>query len=605
MKDTLIIALTRRGAALGQRLQRRLPQSELLVPERFASGTNGDSSYRGTFKEAVTGAFGKYPNLVIISAVAVAVRTLAPLLRGKLEDPAVVVLDERGHYAVSLLGGHARRANALARKLAFLSGAQPVVTTASDGGGLPPLDLLGAKYGWALEDGAAMTRVLSAMVNDEAVAVYQDGGETGWGRDKLPTGVTFVSTIAGIAGGGFAAALLITDLEIDTANLPAHVIYRPRGLTVGIGCHPGTSVDELEAAVREALASGGYSPRSVAAIATIDARRGEPAFTELAARMAADIKYFTPDELRAVAGQSPPSAAALKALGLPAVAEPAAILAAGNGEMVLPKRKSANVTVALAARRENADGKLYIVGTGPGDTAQLTLRARQALGECDVVLGYGTYLRYIRELLDGKEIVSSDMRQELDRARQAIAMAAAGRRVALVSGGDPGVYGMSAAVYELLENGSGSKVEVEVLPGVPAVCAAAARLGAPLSGDFACISLSDLLTPWDVIISRLRAAAAADFVIAIYNPRSRGRPDYLAEARRVLLEHRPPETSVGIVRGAYRDGEEEVCISDLEHMMDFDADMVTTLIIGNDTTHPCRRLLLTPRGYRRKYDRRK
>lgn len=602
MKEIAIISLTRRGASLGRRLHRQLPQSDLFAPSRFAARKNGEQVYDEPLPELIKGLFGRYQNIVMITAVAVAVRTVAPLLRGKKSDPGLVVMDERGRFAVSVLGGHSRRSNQLAAKLAFLSGAQPVVTTASDINNLPSLDLLGDKFGWRLEADNNMARVIAAMVNNEVFGWYQDAGETNWGRDKLPSGAIRCGSIGQIRSGEFAAALIISDRAPDLSALPPVIIYRPASLTVGIGCHAGITLAEIGAAIDDIFSSNGLARQSIAAIATIDIRRAEPAIIEYARKNGLKLEYFSSDELGEAGLVSPPSLPALSAVGTPGVAEPAALLAAVDGDIIIPKVKTGNLTVAVARRRYNDGGKLYIVGTGPGNTSELTVNARRVIDECDVVLGYRVYLRYIQELLAGKEVVSSEMRQELDRAKLAIEMARGGRRVALVSGGDPGVYGMSAAVFELLENGSGGKLDVEVVPGVPAVCAVAARLGAPLSGDFACVSLSDLLTPWEIIVRRLHAAASAEFIIAIYNPRSRGRPGYLAEARRIILEYRSPQTVIGLVRNAFRDGEEEVIISDLEHMLNHDANMFTTLLVGNESTVIGKTGLLTPRGYRRKYD---
>ena len=192
------------------------------------------------------------------------------------------------------------------------------------------------------------------------------------------------------------------------------------------------------------------------------------------------------------------------------------------------------------------------------------------------------------------------MRQELDRAREAIALAASGKKVALVSGGDPGVYGMSAPVFELLATETDRSFDIEVVPGIPAFCAAGALLGAPLSQDLACISLSDLLTPWETIVERLRKAAEGDFVIAIYNPRSKGRQDQLAQAVELILEYRSLATPVGLVKDAFREGE-KVEITDLGRLLDLDIDMSTIVIVGNSMTSTSGGRMVTPRGYRAKY----
>ncbi len=239
-------------------------------------------------------------------------------------------------------------------------------------------------------------------------------------------------------------------------------------------------------------------------------------------------------------------------------------------------------------------GKLTIVGLGPGGVEHLTPAARVALEASGVVVGYRTYLDLIPELLVGREVVSSGMRQEVERCREALERARAGASVALVSSGDPGIYGMAGLALELLD---GEELDVEIVPGVSAVQAAAARLGAPLMHDFAVISLSDLLTPWELIRRRLRAAAEADFVVALYNPKSHGRTTQLAEAREILLAHRPPSTPVGIVRNACRPGE-TVTVTDLGTLLDHPVDMLSVVIVGNaSTTVDSAGRMVTPRGY--------
>jgi len=234
-----------------------------------------------------------------------------------------------------------------------------------------------------------------------------------------------------------------------------------------------------------------------------------------------------------------------------------------------------------------------VVGLGPGDRECMTPQAVNAICECDVVVGYKTYLDLIQDLTGDKEVVVSGMKREVERARQALEIAEQGKIVAMVSSGDPGVYGMAGIVLEV----AAGKVPVEVVSGVTAATAAAAILGAPLVNDFAVISLSDLLTPWKKMVERLEAAALGDFVIVLYNPKSKGRPTNINTAREVILWHRAPETPVGIVRKAKR-GEEEKIITTLKDMLNYNIDMLTTVIIGNSQTIAEKGYLITPRGYK-------
>ncbi|MBL0224016.1 MAG: cobyric acid synthase [Geobacteraceae bacterium] len=253
--------------------------------------------------------------------------------------------------------------------------------------------------------------------------------------------------------------------------------------------------------------------------------------------------------------------------------------------------------------------KLYIVGTGPGDISHLTEAARQAISASTTIIGYNNYIDLIRPLVAGKQLIATAMMQEVDRCRAAIQLARDGETVALVSGGDAGIYGMAGLVFELIEIDrrqdsrlpADSSPEICVIPGISAIQAAASVLGAPLMHDFAVISLSDLLTPWDLIKTRLEAAARADFVIVIFNPRSKSRITQIEEARRIILTARPAETPAGIVRNACREAE-NATVTTLESLLDHEIDMSTIVIIGNSSTFvDSRGRMVTPRGYATKY----
>ncbi len=229
----------------------------------------------------------------------------------------------------------------------------------------------------------------------------------------------------------------------------------------------------------------------------------------------------------------------------------------------------------------------------------MTLAACEVLQQAEVIIGYKTYLELIPDFLAGKEVISSQMMKEVERCRIALEHAQAGKKVALVSGGDPGIYAMAGLVYELARDAA-STCTIEIIPGLAAINSCAARLGAPLMHDFAAISLSDLLTPWELIEKRLQAAASADFVTAIYNPRSKRRTDQIVRAREIFLAHRAPDTPVGIVTAATRDNE-RIVVSNLERMLENDIGMQSTLIIGNSQTFTWKELMITPRGYGEKY----
>jgi cobalt-factor III methyltransferase len=248
-------------------------------------------------------------------------------------------------------------------------------------------------------------------------------------------------------------------------------------------------------------------------------------------------------------------------------------------------------------------GKLLIIGFGPGSFEHITKRAREAIEESEVVIGYNTYVDLISGLLTGQKIVRTGMTEEVSRAQEAVRQAEAGKKVAVISSGDAGVYGMAGLVYEVLMDKGWSRadgVEVEVIPGISAINSSASLLGAPIMHDSCTISLSDHLTPWELIAKRVEAAGQADFVIALYNPRSGRRTRQIVETQRILLKYRSPDTPVGIVKSAYRE-REHVVITNLQNMLEHDIGMLTTVVIGNSTTMIYEGLMITPRGYQRKY----
>ena len=241
-------------------------------------------------------------------------------------------------------------------------------------------------------------------------------------------------------------------------------------------------------------------------------------------------------------------------------------------------------------------GKLFVVGIGPGDPSQLTGEARMALQGADLICGYTAYVELIAPLYPEKETYTSGMLREIDRCRHALAAAQSGKTVAMVCSGDAGVYGMAAPILELLPEYP--DVETRIVAGVTAALSGAAALGAPLGHDFCVISLSDLLTPWEVIEKRLRCAGEGDFAIALYNPSSKRRADHLRRACDILLESRRADTLCGVVRNIGRDGQKKRLLT-LAELRETEVDMVTTVFIGSSATKAVGGYMVTPRGYRR------
>ncbi|HHY03679.1 MAG TPA: precorrin-3B C(17)-methyltransferase [Thermoanaerobacterales bacterium] len=238
---------------------------------------------------------------------------------------------------------------------------------------------------------------------------------------------------------------------------------------------------------------------------------------------------------------------------------------------------------------------IKIVGIGPGSLDDMTRRAFNALKECDVVVGYKTYIKLINTIIQDKQIFDSGMRQEITRCQKALELAASGKNVCVISSGDPGIYGMAGLVLELSQR-QGLNTDIQVIPGISAINSAASILGAPLMHDFAVISLSDHLTPWELIEKRLDMAAQADFVIALYNPKSRERRNHLNKAIEIILKHKAPDAPAGIVKNASREGQ-MVMITTLSEIPKQDVDMTSIIIIGNRHTFTSEGKMITPRGY--------
>ncbi|SEO75806.1 cobalt-precorrin 5A hydrolase / precorrin-3B C17-methyltransferase [Actinacidiphila rubida] len=565
--------------------------------ERLAAawGPARSRLYVGPVRQCVESAFEECDHVVAFLATGATVRLLAPLLAAKETDPGVVTVDEAHRYAVALLGGHAGGANALAEEVAAVLGAEPVVTTATDAVSMTALDTLPYP---AEGEVAAVTR---ALLDGDTVQLR---AEPQWPLPPLPAEPWRTPGTAAEhreqeheqeqeQEQGRPPLVWLTDETRDPHPGQDTVFVRPPSLVVGVGASRGAPAAEVLALVRGALAEAGLAGKSVTALATVDAKASEEGIVAAAAHLGVELRTYPAQELARVAVPNP-SRAPLEAVGTPSVAEAAALLAAGGAtaELVVPKRKSAMATAAVARRRPR--GRLAVVGLGPGARDLLTPRAAAELRAAAVVVGLDQYVAQIRDLLrPGTRVLESGLGAEEERARTAVAEARAGHAVALVGSGDAGVYAMaSPALAEAADD-----IDVVGVPGVTAALAAAAVLGAPLGHDHVSISLSDLHTPWEVIERRVRAAAESDLVVTFYNPRSRGRDWQLPKALAVLAEHRGPLTPVGVVHAASRP-DERAEVTTLAALDVATVDMVTVVTVGNSATRIVAGRMVTPRGYR-------
>jgi cobalt-precorrin 5A hydrolase/precorrin-3B C17-methyltransferase len=556
-----LISATAAGAAARDRLAAAWPDRTRV--------------YDGPVGEAVRAAFAECEQLVCFLATGAVVRLVAPLLGDKRSDPGVVCVDEGGRFAVSLVGGHAGGANELAGEVASLLDARPVVTTATDSVGLPGLDTLGLP---AEGDVAGVSR---ALLDGEPVAL---DAEVAWPLPPLRVTAEGPYTIR------------VTDRTVEPAE--RQVVLRPPTLVVGVGASKGAPAAEVLELIEGTLRDAGLCAKSLAELATVDAKADEPGIIEAAGRLAVPVVTYSAEELAKVDVPNP-SAPPLAAVGTPSVAEAAALVR--GGELLVPKRKSAAspAMATCAVVRRPARGRLAVVGLGPGARDLLTPRAKTELRRASVLVGLDQYVDQIRDLLPpGTRILESGLGAEEERARTAVAEARKGHAVALIGSGDAGVYAMaSPALAEASDD-----IDVVGVPGVTAALAAGAILGAPLGHDHVSISLSDLHTPWEVIERRVRAAAAADLVVTFYNPRSRGRDWQLPKALAILSGHRAPTTPVGVVRNASRK-DESSRLTTLASLDPATVDMMTVVTVGNTATREIAGRMVTPRGYRWQDDR--
>lgn len=543
---------------------------------------------------------------VAVGACGAITRLVAPLLRDKRTDPAVVVVDPKGRFAVPLLGGHGAGAETLCQRVAALLEGQAVLTGASSGRGRLALDAFGAAWGWQKGDGD-WDALMSAAAADQPITLHQDSGTRRW-RDLEAARPLRIEEEPGPQAGPDSGERHPQPGLVISHRRGTGCRWHPPVLWLGLGCERHTSLSLLERMVERTLAALGLAAEAVAGIASVDLKHDEPALLALATARQWPLRFFSPGELAPV-NVPTPSPVVERELGTASVAEAAALLAAGPGATLLAakriehagagERGAATLAVGKAeVQWAPAQGHLHLVGSGPGRLDLLTPEARRALAESSLWVGYGLYLDLLEPLRrEDQQRCDGRLTQERERCRLALDLASQGITVALISSGDSGIYGMAGLALELwLQLARGARPGFTVHPGVSALQLAAARAGAPLMHDFCTISLSDRLTPWARIERRLQAAASGDFVLALYNPRSLGRDWQLSRAREILLQKRSAETPVVLARQLGR-AEEQVSLHRLGSLPLEQVDMLTLVLVGNSTTRLEDGWIVTPRGY--------
>ena len=538
--------------------------------------------------------------LMVVGAIGAVTRLIAPQIRGKQHDPAVIVLDPQGRWCVPLLGGHSSGAEQLASELAADLGGAAVLTGACSSEGRLALDCLGHRWGWRRGGSVEAWRdLMKAQARGEHAALSQSSGTERWHQGCENAQLRHVT----------GSSRNDSDVQLSIGpRLLAPCRWHPANLWIGVGCERHTSYSLVQRAIRESLRDIGLAEEAIAGLASADRKKDEASLVQICGDQSWTLRTFSSEQLNRVSVPTP-SQQVFAEMGTASVAEAAALMAAGDdGRLLLTKRifraeqdERGAVTVAIAeamAPFAPQRGELHLIGSGPGDPSLLSGDARRALERCVAWVGYSLYLDLLEPLRRPEQVrVDGQLTRERDRCLEALALARQGARVALISSGDSGIYGMAGLAMELwLNEPIDQRPGFAVHPGISALQLAAAKAGAPLMHDFCTISLSDRLTPWSVIEQRLSAAASGDFVVALYNPRSRERDWQLGRARDLLLQHRSEATPVVLARQLGRN-EEHIRHMTLNQLEPDSVDMLTIVLIGNSSTFSRDGWMVTPRGY--------
>lgn len=535
--------------------------------------------------------------LIGFCAAGILIRAVAPHLKSKQEEPPVIAVSGDGANVLPLLGGH-HGANDLSKRIAVHFGGHAAITTAGDNQFGVSLD--SPPSGWVLSNPKNAKAVMAALLNGQEVAFIGD----------LPFDQSQITISP-------HSDLVLESTVFAKAGSDRHLVYHPKRLVMGLGAIRNASSQKMIELAEAALTRQNLSPLALACIVSHEVKANEKAVHDVAAHFGVPARFFDATTLEAETPRlANPSDIVFAEVGCHGVAEGAALATVGpSGRLVVEKNKNDQGTCAIAEATEiitpenigRARGKLSVVGLGPGTPDWQTPEVTRLVAEADHLVGYSLYLDLLGDQALGKKRHDFPLGAEEDRVRHALHLAGEGKSVALVCSGDPGIYAMATLVWECLDQGDlpdgATRCEIVTTPGISALQAASARIGAVLGHDFCTISLSDLLTPWDAIKTRIQAAAEGDFVIAFYNPVSKRRRTQLAHAKDVLLQHRPADTPVVLGSNLGRPEELLRTVNLVDLKVD-DVDMLTVVLVGSSATKRVENngqvKIYTPRGYAKK-----
>ena len=553
-------------------------------------------------KEFIQKNWRKIDLFLFVGSTSATIRLISPLLISKEKDPGVIVIDKKFKKIIPLIGIHQTICYEIALKLANLFDGDLVMTNNSIFEKSLDLDSFGRNWGWnrsgSIND---WSDLVIKQSNKQQIFVRQYSGNKVWQESESGKKLKYLSK---------------KDKEENTFFISTKnyhkVAWHPRTLWVGIGCERNTSAKFIEDCISKLFLKYEISLFSIAGLATVDIKKNEKALIDITKTKNWPIKFFKNEDLLKVDVPNP-SKIVFEEIGTFSVAEAASLLACGNegGQIVIEKKifkhkdpsgeNLGAVTLSISESKQQfapERGFIHVIGSGPGALSYLTGESKAALSQCSIWIGYKRYLDLLQPLMRDDQIrIDSELTQEKQRCANAISLAQQGIKVALISSGDAGIYGMAGLLIELIQ-----KLETQfrpsfaIHPGISSLQLAAALAGAPLMNDFCAISLSDKLTPWETIKKRIHGALVGDFVAVIFNPQSKDRNWQLRTTIEMFLKFRAKNTPVLVARQVGRN-QQTKRIFNLDSIPVDEIDMLSIIIIGNSSTKLVNNFLITQRGY--------
>jgi len=596
-----------KGIAIGlsnnsKEILKRLKKTEFVKDIYIAGSSKEDGKENELIqvqkpREILLKKWPKIDLIIFIGSIAASIRIINPFLTSKDQDPGVIVIDNKCSKIVPLIGLHQSNTQNIAFQIANLFGGEIIETNNSNDQSFLNLDEFGNQWGWERSGNIKdWSKLVIKQANNKEIFCKQLYGNNLWKNSESGEIIN-----------------QINEKEIEKPDSTFHVsifenhetTWHPPVLWIGIGCERNTSKELIANSLNNLLESRNLSKYSIAGLATVDIKKNEKGILELAEEKNLPVKFFCKEDLSKIIVPNP-SSVVEKEIGTPSVAEASCLLAAGDESKLLEekrifKNQSGAVTIAVAESKNQYNpthGEIHIIGSGPGDISFLTSNAKKALSRCTVWIGYKMYLDLIKPLKRSDQVlIESKLTEEKERCSKAIKLAEEGIKVALISSGESGFYGMAGLLLELLQKIKKEyRPYFEVHPGISSVQLAAALSGAPLMNDFCSISLSDKLTPWPLIKKRIEGALIGDFVIALFNPQSIERNWQLKSVIDQCLKSRPGNTPVLVARQVGRENQSKKFFN-LNTIPIKKIDMLSIIIIGNSQTTLKDEIFLTPRGY--------